>query len=44
LLPDEQENLQGYGWVPLGELESLPHRLEPPTLVEVIAALTVRQI
>jgi 8-oxo-dGTP pyrophosphatase MutT (NUDIX family) len=42
LLPDEQENLQGYGWVPPGEVESLPDRLEPPALVDVIAALTGR--
>ena len=40
LLPDEQENLQGYAWVPLGELESLPDKLEPPSLAAVIAVLT----
>jgi 8-oxo-dGTP pyrophosphatase MutT (NUDIX family) len=40
LLPDEQENLQGYAWVPLGDIESLPDKLEPPALADVIAALT----
>jgi 8-oxo-dGTP pyrophosphatase MutT (NUDIX family) len=39
LLEDEQQNLDGHAWVALADLPGL-ERLEPPTLVEVIAALT----
>src|SRR5262245_5778637 len=40
LLEDEQANLRGHAWIPLASLGALPDRLEPPSLAEVIAALT----
>lgn len=39
LLADEQRNLRGHAWVAADELSTLPDRLEPPTLPEVIARL-----
>lgn len=39
LLPDEQVNLTGHAWVPWTGLGSLPDRLEPPQLLDVLAAL-----
>ncbi|GAB3850232.1 hypothetical protein GCM10027610_074870 [Dactylosporangium cerinum] len=39
LLPDEQVNLQTHAWVEWSELASLPDSLEPPHLLEVLAAL-----
>jgi 8-oxo-dGTP pyrophosphatase MutT (NUDIX family) len=45
LLPDEQQNLQGYAWVPWQDLTAppavrdRPGRLEPPGLLAVLASL-----
>ncbi len=39
LLPDEQVNLDTHAWVGWSELAALPDRLEPPHLLEVLAAL-----
>ncbi|GGQ56611.1 NUDIX domain-containing protein [Streptomyces flaveolus] len=39
LLPDEQVGLDSYQWVLWSELDLLPHRLEPPGLLTVLAAL-----
>lgn len=39
LRADEQANLQEYAWVDWSDLDSLPGRLEPPRLAEVLAAL-----
>ena len=38
-MPDEQVNLDTHAWVGWSELASLPDRLEPPQLLEVLAAL-----
>jgi 8-oxo-dGTP pyrophosphatase MutT (NUDIX family) len=43
LLEDEQANLRGHAWVPLASLGTVEGRLEPPSLAEVIAALTSRE-
>lgn len=40
LLADEQAHLDGYAWVAVSDLDSLPDLLEPPHLRAVIAALT----
>lgn len=40
LLPDEVVNLAGHAWLAMSELDSLPDRLEPPQLRQVVAALT----
>jgi 8-oxo-dGTP pyrophosphatase MutT (NUDIX family) len=40
LLPDEQQNLRRHAWLNPSELTTLPDRLEPPTLLEIIATLT----
>ncbi|UWZ51904.1 NUDIX domain-containing protein [Dactylosporangium aurantiacum] len=39
LLPDEQVNLQAHDWVGWAELGSLPDRLEPPHLLDVLTEL-----
>ncbi|MEV4508528.1 NUDIX domain-containing protein [Dactylosporangium sp. NPDC049525] len=39
LMPDEQVNLDTHAWVGWSELAALPDRLEPPHLLEVLAAL-----
>lgn len=39
LLPDEQVNLDTHAWVPWAELAALPDELQPPRLLDVLAAL-----
>jgi 8-oxo-dGTP pyrophosphatase MutT (NUDIX family) len=39
LLPDEQDHLQAYEWVPWSELDSLGSRLGPPHLLGVLKPL-----
>lgn len=39
LLPDERVNLDTYAWLPWCELDSLPDRIEPPELLNVLTAL-----
>lgn len=39
LLLDEQQNLRRYAWLHRAEIAGLPERVEPPTLIEVIATL-----
>ncbi|MBG0561182.1 NUDIX hydrolase [Actinoplanes aureus] len=40
LLEYEQSELLEHAWVSLGDLESLPDRLEPPNLAEVVRVLS----
>jgi 8-oxo-dGTP pyrophosphatase MutT (NUDIX family) len=40
LLEYEQRDLRGHAWLSAAELATLPDRLEPPELVDVIATLT----
>lgn len=39
LLPDEQVNFHGHAWVKWSDLNTLPDRIEPPSLLSVLAAL-----
>ncbi|MFC8349957.1 NUDIX domain-containing protein [Streptomyces sp. NPDC057280] len=39
LLPDEQVNLHKHAWVPWFDLDTLVDRIEPPTLMSVLAVL-----
>ncbi|MEV4137606.1 NUDIX domain-containing protein [Dactylosporangium sp. NPDC049742] len=39
LLPHEQVTLDSHAWVPWSDLASLPDELQPPQLLEVLAAL-----
>ncbi|MFF1837389.1 NUDIX domain-containing protein [Streptomyces sp. NPDC058231] len=39
LLPDEQVNLHAYAWVAWSDLNTLVDRIEPPTLLRVLATL-----
>jgi len=39
LMPDEVSNLQEHAWVPWTELATLPERLEPPELADVLRRL-----
>jgi 8-oxo-dGTP pyrophosphatase MutT (NUDIX family) len=39
LLADEQVNLQEYAWVSWSALDTLPDRLQPPRLLEMLAEL-----
>lgn len=42
LLEDEQRNLAGYAWLSPADLAAVPERIEPPSLVAVIADLDPR--
>lgn len=39
LLPDERDNLRDHAWLAWSELDTLPDRLEPPQLLDVLDAL-----
>ncbi|MFG2229214.1 NUDIX domain-containing protein [Streptomyces sp. NPDC048723] len=39
LLPDEQANFHEHAWVKWSDLNTLPDRIEPPSLMSVLAAL-----
>ncbi|WP_223835612.1 NUDIX domain-containing protein [Streptomyces venezuelae] len=39
LLPGERAAFQGHAWVPWSGLNALPDRVEPPSLLSVLAAL-----
>lgn len=40
LLEYERRDLRGHAWLSVAELATLPDRLEPPDLADIIAALT----